>query len=124
MSDYGVIRTSRQGVSRAFADEVAALAGLTDAEMAYSLGMTARNFHRITPEKPLGTEASERLLLLKNLLLHGLDTFDGQKGVLRHWLRTPLRELDHQTPLSILDTVTGFSLADGVLGRLDHGIPA
>ena len=109
---------------RPFADEVAALIGLTDKEMAYVLGMTPRNLHRISAEQRFGTEASERLLLLKNLLLHALDTFEGKPNVVLNWLRTPIRELDNQTPLQLMDTVTGFGLVDDVLGRLDYGLPA
>ncbi len=123
-SFFGVISQSRAGVVRPFADEVAALIGLTDKEMAYVLGMTPRNLHRISAEQRFGTEASERLLLLKNLLLHALDTFEGKPNVVLNWLRTPIRELDNQTPLQLMDTVTGFGLVDDVLGRLDYGLPA
>lgn len=123
-SFFGVISQSRAGVVRPFADEVAALIGLTDKEMAYVLGMTPRNLHRISVEQRFGTEASERLLLLKNLLLHALDTFEGKPNVVLNWLKTPIRELDNQTPLQLMDTVTGFGLVDDVLGRLDYGLPA
>lgn len=105
-------------------DEVAALAGLTNKEMAYALNMTPRNLHRLKDDQRFRVDASERLLLLKNLLLHALDTFDGQKPTVLGWLRTPIRELANQTPLQLLDTVTGFGLADDVLGRLDYGLPA
>jgi putative toxin-antitoxin system antitoxin component (TIGR02293 family) len=123
-SFFGVISQARAGVVRPFADEVAALIGLTDKEMAYILGMTPRNLHRISAEQRFGTEASERLLLLKNLLLHALNTFEGKPNVVLNWLRTPIRELDNQTPLQLMDTVTGFGLVDDVLGRLDYGLPA
>ncbi|GAB3222797.1 hypothetical protein GCM10027423_57590 [Spirosoma arcticum] len=105
-------------------DEVAALVGLTDREMAYALNMTPRNLHRLKDEQRFNVDASERLLLLKNLLMHGLDTFEGRKPTVLQWLRTPIRELASQAPLQLLDTVTGFGLADDVLGRLDYGLPA
>jgi putative toxin-antitoxin system antitoxin component (TIGR02293 family) len=123
-SFFGVISQSRAGVFRVFADEVAALVGLTDKDMAYILGMTPRNLHRITADQRFGTEASERLLLLKNILIHALDTFEGKPNTVLHWLKTPLRELDNQSPLQLMDTVTGFGLVDDVLGRLDYGLPA
>jgi putative toxin-antitoxin system antitoxin component (TIGR02293 family) len=123
-SYFGVVSQSRAGVLRAFADEVAALVGLTDKDMAYILGMTPRNLHRITADQRFGTEASERLLLLKNILLHALDTFEGKPNTVLNWLKTPLRELDNQSPFQLMDTVTGFGLIDDVLGRLDYGLPA
>jgi putative toxin-antitoxin system antitoxin component (TIGR02293 family) len=123
-SPFGVINSSRQGVLRSQVDEVAALVGLTDREMAYALNMTPRNLHRLKDEQRFSVDASERLLLLKNLLMHALDTFEGRKVTVLQWLRTPIRELASQAPLQLLDTVTGFGLADDVLGRLDYGLPA
>lgn len=123
-SPFGVINDSRQGVLRSQVDDVAALVGLTDKEMAFALNMTPRNLHRLKNEQRFGVDASERLLLLKNLLMHGLDTFEGRKLTVLQWLRTPIRELANQAPLQLLDTVTGFGLADDVLGRLDYGLPA
>jgi putative toxin-antitoxin system antitoxin component (TIGR02293 family) len=64
------------------------------------------------------------LLLLKNVLLHALDTFNGKPAVVLQWLRNPIRELNDQTPIQLMDTVTGFGLVDDVLGRLDYGLPA
>jgi putative toxin-antitoxin system antitoxin component (TIGR02293 family) len=123
-SDFAVIKNSREGVLRSVVDQVADMVKLTDNEMAYLLGMTPRNLHRIPYEKRLGTDPSERLLLLKNILIHALDTFDGRDSVVRHWLRTSLAELNDQSPLQMMDTITGFGMVDDVLGRLDHGLPA
>lgn len=121
---FGVVSQSRSGVLRGMADEVAALVGLTDNEMAYILTMTPRNLHRLTPDQRFSTPASERLLLLKNLLIRALDTFDRKPNIVLQWLRSPIRELNDQSPIQILDTVTGFGLVDDVLGRLDYGLPA
>ncbi|WAC11069.1 antitoxin Xre/MbcA/ParS toxin-binding domain-containing protein [Dyadobacter pollutisoli] len=123
-SDFNVIKTSREGVLRSVADDVSNLVGLTDNEIAYVLGMTPRNLHRIQAEKRLGTEASERLLLLRNVIIHALDTFEGKENTVRNWLRTPINELNDQSPLQLMDTITGFGLVDDVLGRLDYGLPA
>jgi putative toxin-antitoxin system antitoxin component (TIGR02293 family) len=123
-SDFNLIQTSRQGILRSTADDVAKMVGLTDNEIAYVLGMTPRNLHRIQPEKRLGTDASERLLLLKNILIHALDTFEGKDAIVRNWLRTPINELNDQSPLQLMDTLTGFGLVEDVLGRLDYGLPA
>ena len=123
-SEYAVIKTSREGIMRSVADEVSNLVGLTANEIAYVLGMTPRNLHRIQGEKRLGTDASERLLLLRNVLIHALDTFEGKENVVRHWLRTPVTALNDQSPLQMMDTVTGFGLVNDVLGRLDYGLPA
>jgi len=124
LGDYSVIASSRQGVLRSEVDTVAAMVGLTDKEMAYALNMTPRNLHRLKAEQRFGVQASERLLLLKNLLIHALDTFEERKPTVLQWFRTPIRELANQAPIHLLDTVTGFGLVDDVLGRLDYGLPA
>ncbi|TLV00002.1 antitoxin Xre/MbcA/ParS toxin-binding domain-containing protein [Dyadobacter luticola] len=121
---FHIVEKSREGVLRSAADDVSKLVGLTDNEIAYVLGMTPRNLHRIQSEKKLGTDASERLILLKNILTHALDTFEGKKSTVLYWLRTPVRELNDQSPLQLMDTITGFGLVDEVLGRLDYGLPA
>lgn len=121
-NEQEIIARSRQGVLRAEADRVAALVGLTDKEMATALGLSASYLHRLKTDKRISQDASERLLLLENLLQHALDTFEGKAATVLGWLRAPLRELDHQTPWQTLDTVTGYQLVDRVLGRIDHGI--
>lgn len=123
-SPFALVQFSRQGILRSQVDEVAALVGLTDNEMAYALNMTPRNLHRLKDDQRFNVDASERLLLLKNLLMHALDTFEDRKSTILSWLSTPIRELANQTPIQLLDTVTGFGLVDDVLGRLDYGLPA
>lgn len=119
---YVVIDKSRQGVLRSEVDSVAGLVGLTDKEMARILNMSERNLHRLKSDERLSRDASERLLLLTNLLRHGLDVFDDDTETLADWLRSPIRELTSQSPLYLLDTTTGFGLVDGVLGRIEWGI--
>ncbi|MFD2938270.1 type II RES/Xre toxin-antitoxin system antitoxin [Spirosoma flavum] len=119
---YTVIDKSRQGMPRAEVDRVAGLARLTDVELARILNMSVRNLHRLKADDKLARDASERLLLLTNLLQHGLDVFDEDTQTLTEWLRSPIRELNSQAPLYLLDTTTGFGLVDDVLGRIEHGI--
>lgn len=121
-NEQEIILRSREGVSRSEADRVADLVGLTDREMALALGLSVSYLHRLRSDQKINQHASERLLLLENLLQHALDTFDGKTNTVLRWLRSPLRELNYQTPLQTLDTVTGYLLVDCVLGRIDHGI--
>ncbi|WP_461042262.1 type II RES/Xre toxin-antitoxin system antitoxin [Spirosoma harenae] len=123
-SGFNLVEQARTGVYRSKADEVAALAGLTDREMARVLNLSERTLHRIQPSARLDSNASERLLLLEALIRHGLDVFDERPEVLSRWLRVPLPELRQQAPLTLLDTVTGFGMVHTVLGRIEHGIYA
>ncbi len=123
-SGFGLVDQARAGVNRTKADEVAQLVGLTDKEMARILNVSERTLHRIQPNARLGSNASERLLLLEALLRHGLSVFDERADVLGRWLRLPLPELRRQAPVALLDTVTGFGMVHTVLGRIEHGIYA
>jgi putative toxin-antitoxin system antitoxin component (TIGR02293 family) len=121
---FGLVDQARQGVSRGRVDEIAQPVNLTDKDMARILNLSERTLHRLRPDARLDSNASERLLLLENLLAHGLDVFDGRASVLSRWLRIPLPELRRQAPLDLLDTATGFGLVHTVLGRIEHGIYA
>ena len=123
-NSFEVIQRVRSGVLRGKADEVARKVGLTDKELAPILNLSERTLHRLRPDALLDNNSSERLLLLEQLLSHGLDVFDGRSEVLGRWLRIPLSELHQQSPLTLLDTTTGFGMVHNVLGRIEHGIYA
>lgn len=56
---FAVVTSSRQGLPRSEVDEVAAVIGLTDKEIAYALNMTARNLHRLKADQRFNVDASE-----------------------------------------------------------------
>ncbi len=112
----------RTGVSRSRVDEVAALIGLTDKEMARVLTISERTLHRKPAIEPLDTNMSERLIQLELLIQHGLDVFDGRKDTFARWLRAPRPSLGEGTPLSLLDTIAGFSFVDDELSRIEEGM--
>lgn len=121
---FEMIQQVRLGLERGKADEVARKIGLTDKEMAPILNLSERTLHRLRPDSLLDNNSSERLLLLEQLLDHGLDVFDGRADVLGRWFRIPLSELHDQPPIHLLDTTTGFGMVHNVLGRIEHGIYA
>ncbi|MHA4741483.1 hypothetical protein [Dyadobacter sp. MSC1_007] len=54
------------------------------------LNLSEPTLHRLQPQALLDNNSSERLLLLDQLINHGLDVFDNIADVLRGWLRPPL----------------------------------
>jgi len=91
-----LIQQARKGVVRRRVDEIARLVGLTDIDMARILNMSVRSLHGKGANEPLNLAASERLLLLEQLVQHGLHVFDGRAELLGRWLRTPLPELAYR----------------------------
>ena len=111
----------RKDESRSRVDEVAGRVGLTDKEMARILNLSERSLHRQAADKTLDLNKTERLLL-EELIMHGLSTFDERKDVLARWLRDPRPSLGNVTPVSLLDTIVGFGLVDDELSRIEEGM--
>ncbi len=116
-----LIDEARSGLTGQRAEALAARLALTDKELARLLSLSIRTFHRLGLAGKLDTVASERLLLLEQLTLHGESVFENQ-GVFARWLRRPLRVLGDHTPLDLLDTATGLTLVDTILGRIEYGV--
>ncbi|MBO0937648.1 hypothetical protein J2I47_13910 [Fibrella sp. HMF5335] len=82
------IAAFRKGFDRHAIDVVAAKAGLTRKEIATLLGVSERHLYN-SSAKPLNALQSEHLARLGELFDRGLVLFDGNKGALSTWLRTP-----------------------------------
>lgn len=117
-----LINRIRKGESRSRVDEVANRIGLTDKEMARILNLSERSLHRQAADKTLDPNRTERLLLLEQLIEHGLATFDQRQDVLARWLRAPRPSLDNVSPVTLLDTMAGFGFVDDELSRIEEGM--
>ena len=117
-----LITRIRQGEARSRVDEVAGRVGLTDKEMAKILNLSERSLHRQASDKTLDPNKTERLLLLEELIEHGLATFDERQDVFTRWLRAPRPSLGNVAPVTLLDTIAGFSFVDDELSRIEEGM--
>ena len=97
-----LITRIRQGELCSRVDEVAGRAELTDKEMAKILNLSERSLHRQAADKTLDPNKTERLLLLEELIQHGLGTFDEQQDVFARWFRASRPSLGNVTPVSLL----------------------
>lgn len=116
-----LIDEARSGLTGQRAEALAVRLALTDKELARLLSLSIRTFHRLGLEGKLDAMASERLLLLEQLTLHGESVFENQ-GAFARWIRRPLRVLGGHAPLDLLDTATGLTLVDTILGRIEYGV--
>lgn len=96
--------------------------GISVKEMAEVLDVAERTLHRFRSANRLDRATAERVVLLEQLVTHGLDVFDNRPPVFERWLRTPLGELNHLPSLRYLTSTTGIRLVDDVLSRIEYGV--
>ncbi|MGH9379728.1 MAG: type II RES/Xre toxin-antitoxin system antitoxin [Thermoanaerobaculia bacterium] len=111
----------RSGLPYSAAETLMQVMGLSQVELASLLGVSERTLTRSKRAVRLNPIASDRLVRLARVALHGSDAL-GSGDALRHWLRTPNRALGGRAPLTLLDTDVGVRDVEAVFGRIDHGI--
>jgi len=56
-----------------------------------------------------------------SVLAREIEVFGTREKALR-WLRTPVRSLGDNTPISLLNTPEGLARVQDTLGRVEHGV--
>jgi putative toxin-antitoxin system antitoxin component (TIGR02293 family) len=56
-----------------------------------------------------------------SVLARAIEAFGTREKALR-WLRTPVRSLGDNTPISLLNTPEGLARVQDTLGRVEHGV--
>ena len=115
-----LIELSRKGISKSAVDIVAQKIGFSDREMARTLNISERTFHRYTPDIQLDTARTERLLKLMLLYQHGEEVFSNLEDF-KPWMRQSMRIFGDKSALELLDTATGFEWVNNVLSRIEFG---
>jgi putative toxin-antitoxin system antitoxin component (TIGR02293 family) len=118
MDWIGVIR---DGIPAVAIDSLLAAAGLSQGELARSLGIPERTLARRKREGVLSTEESSKLLRLARVISRAQEVFD-DSGAAIDWLKTPNAGLGGNTPLGLLDTDIGAEDVLDTLGRIEHGV--
>ncbi len=115
------IDTARKGIAVSDYIKLAITMGFTQTEMSSILNISLRTLQRYSDSYTLDPDTSSKVLQLKALNQKGIEVFNTQKSF-NKWLKSPVRSLDGQTPLSLLDTGLGFQILQQVMGRIEHGI--
>ncbi len=115
------ISKSREGIDKIRATKLAEMLNLSVSEMCVILHISERTWQRYNTNDKLSPEASEKIIMLANLALHGEGVFESLPGFYK-WLKSNPEILNRETPLSYLDTAFGFQHIDNILGRIEHGV--
>lgn len=100
--------------------------GLSDQQMAQTVGMSRRTFSRRIQEATVITSKlnpveSDRLYRLARIIARAIEVFGDEKEA-QVWLNEPKQALQGQTPLEVIRTEPGVQQLDIMLGRIEHGI--
>jgi putative toxin-antitoxin system antitoxin component (TIGR02293 family) len=98
--------------------------GLTDAEMASTLGMSPKTIGRLRSGRSrLPAVTSDRLYRLARIYSLAKDVFEADDAA-REWLRRPQTGLGNRVPLELMTTEVGAREVEDLLGRIEYGVLA
>ena len=115
------IEVIRNGIPAAAVESLLKAMGLSQSELARSLGIPERTLARRKREGVLSSEESAKLLRLARVVGRANQVFEDPEAAL-HWLKSPNSALSGATPLSLLDTDIGAENVLDTLGRIEHGV--
>jgi len=96
--------------------------GLTNSQFAKAIGMSERTWARLQKsEKPLPSDASDRLYRVARLYAFACEVFEDKKDAAR-WLQSPQIGLGGRVPLDYMQTEAGAREVEDLLGRIEYGV--
>ena len=115
------------GIPAIAISRVKKLAGLSDQQMAQTVGISRRTLSRriqeslVDTHKRLTPAESDRLYRLVQIIARAAEVFEDEQEAKR-WLNEPKGFLQGQSPLEAIQTEPGVQQVDVLLGRIEHGI--
>ncbi len=85
--------------------------------------ITARTLSRRKEEGRLHPDESDRLVRAARIFARAKELFEGDTVAARRWLTSAQRSLGGAKPLDYATTEVGAREVEGIIGRLEHGIP-
>lgn len=116
-----------KGLPEKSLDEVKESLGLSDSEMASTLGLSTKTIGRFRTNSTRRRQAhlpavtSDRLYRLARIYSLALDVLEGKKAA-SEWLRQPQVGLGNRVPLDLLTTEAGAREVEDLLGRIEYGV--
>jgi putative toxin-antitoxin system antitoxin component (TIGR02293 family) len=90
--------------------------------LAKVVGISERTLsRRLASGSRLSADESDRTMRVARVVANANDVF-GNSAKAAHWLKTPNRVMEGETPLSLLDTDAGVKWVETILGRIDYGL--
>jgi putative toxin-antitoxin system antitoxin component (TIGR02293 family) len=98
--------------------------GLSAGALSRLIQIPARTLTRRKSEGKLAPEESDRLVRAARVFGRAMELFEGDGDAARGWLTTPQPALGGLIPLELAGTEVGVTEVEGLIGRLEYGIPS
>jgi putative toxin-antitoxin system antitoxin component (TIGR02293 family) len=112
----------RAGVPTTALDRLQSYLQVSDARLAPLLGVSSRALRRRRTVGTLTPDASDRLVLLAEVVALAQQALDGADPA-REWLRAPHSLLGGASPLDRMDTRVGMDEVTAMLYHIEYGMP-
>jgi putative toxin-antitoxin system antitoxin component (TIGR02293 family) len=96
--------------------------GLSHAELAGLVGISARTLARRKTEGRLSPAESERLVRASRIFDSAVHLHEGDKVAALSWLRVPAAALGGRKPIEFARSEVGGREVEDLIGRLEHGV--
>jgi putative toxin-antitoxin system antitoxin component (TIGR02293 family) len=113
------------GLSPAAIERIKQALGLSDADLARILGISAKTINRLrkTPDRHLSSTASDRLYRMARLYVLATEVLEDPEAA-QEWLRSPQIGLNRRPPVDLMSTEAGSREVEYLLLRIEHGVIA
>jgi len=115
------IGLSRKGLSVAQMKEILEYTSITLSELSKIISISERQILRYDDKKNLKRNVSAQLLQIAALYEWGYEIFE-DRAQFQAWMKSEIRALGFEKPISLLDTPFGIEEVKNILGRLIHGV--
>ena len=115
------VKMIRKGIPAAAVESLTRMVGVSQSELAATLGIPERTLARRKREGMLTSEESAKLVRLARVVGRAREVFENLDAAL-NWLKSPNAALSGAAPLTWLDTDIGAESVLDTLGRIEHGV--
>jgi putative toxin-antitoxin system antitoxin component (TIGR02293 family) len=119
-----VYRHVRKGLAYSALARFQRNTGLPSTVISRLVQIPARTLTRRKAEGKLAPEESDRLVRAARVFGRAMELFEGDGSAAGSWLSVPQPALGGMVPLELAGTEVGATEVEGLIGRLEHGIPS
>jgi len=115
------VHQTRRGLPKSSLDLLQKELGITLAELAKLLPISARTLQRYPKDKILNSDLTGHIVAIADVLVRSIEVFDDLDKA-RRWMSKPCRALGGEIPFTLLDSPLGIQAVQDELVRIEYGV--